>query len=100
MRTLLQFSACFALGLVVAGLLLIGLLLLGQFELIKALLLSGKPLAWLSLMLLPDTFWNGLTGAANAARNPSVRSFLELCAALAQFALLLAAGLFRLWYRR
>ena len=56
--------------------------------------------AWLSLALLPETFWNGLTGAVHAARNPSVRSFLELCAALAQIGLLLAAGLFRLWYRR
>lgn len=99
MRTLLQFSACFVLGLVVAGLLLVVLLVLGQSDLIKALLLSGKPLAWLSLTLLPETFWNGLTGAANAARNPSVRSFLELCAALAQIGLLLATGLFRLWYR-
>ncbi|MCC6076323.1 hypothetical protein ACFPTX_18060 [Pseudomonas sp. GCM10022188] len=100
MRTLLRFSACFAFGLVLAGLLLVVLLMLGQFELIKALLLSGKPLAWLSLTLVPEAFWNGLTGAVHAARNPSVRSFLELCAALAQIGLLLAAGLFRLWYRR
>ena len=100
MHALLQFSACFALGLVLAGLLLIVLLLLGQFELIKAVLLTGKPLAWLSLTLLSEAFWNGLTGVAHAARNPSVRSFLELCMALAQLGLLLATGLFRLWYRR
>lgn len=100
MRILLRFSACFALGLVLAAVLLVVLLLLGQFELIRAFLLTGKPLAGLALLLLPEAFWNGLTGVANAARNPSVRSFLELCTALAQFALLAAAGLFRLWYRR
>lgn len=100
MRTLLQFSACFAFGLVLAALLPVVLLLLGQTELIQLLLLSGKPLAWLGLTLLPEAFWNGLTGAIHATRNPSVRSFLELCVALAQIGLLLAAGLFRLWYRR
>lgn len=100
MRVLLQFFACFALGLIVAGLLLVGLLFFGQFELIKTLLLTGKPLAGVGLMLLPEAFWNGLTGVANAASNPSVRSFLELCMALAQLGLLLAAGFFRLWYRR
>lgn len=100
MRVLLQFFACFALGLIVAGLLLVGLLFFGQFELIKTLLLTGKPLAGVGLMLLPEAFWNGLTGVANAASNPSVRSFLELCMALVQLGLLLAAGFFRLWYRR
>ncbi len=100
MRVLLQFFACFALGLIIAGLLLVGLLFFGQFELIKALLLTGKPLAGVGLMLLPEAFWNGLTGVANAASNPSVRSFLELCTALAQLGLLLGAGFFRLWYRR
>ena len=100
MRTLLRFSACFALGVLLAALALLVLLLLGQHGLTRALLLSGQPLAGLGLALLPDTFWNGLTGVSNAARNPSVRAFAELCAALAQVGLLLAAGLFRRWYRR
>ena len=37
LRLLLQFSACFALGLVVAGMLLIGLMFFGQFDLIHGL---------------------------------------------------------------
>lgn len=99
MRLLLQFSACFALGLVVAGMLLIGLMFFGQFDLIHGLNFTGRPLAWLALELLPARFWDALTGLANAAANPHVRSFLQLCAALGQIALLLAAGFFRLWYR-
>ncbi|HSC83848.1 MAG TPA: hypothetical protein VLC30_09560 [Pseudomonas sp.] len=100
MRLLMQFSACFALGLVVAGILLIGLMFFGQFDLIHGLNLSGKPLASLALMLLPETFWNGLTGVPDAAANPSVQSFLQLCIALGQMALLLSVGFFRLWYVR
>lgn len=99
-RLLMQFSACFALGLVVAGAVLIGLMFFGQFDLIHGLNLSGKPLASLALMLLPDTFWNDLAGVPDAAANPSVQSFLQLCTALGQVALLLAAGFFRLWYWR
>nr|WP_298147302.1 hypothetical protein [uncultured Pseudomonas sp.] len=99
MRLLLQFSACFALGLVVAMLLLIGLMFFGQFSLIDGLLFTGKPLAQLSLTLLPDAFWTDLTGVAHAAQNNSVQSFLQMCAALGQSALLLALGFFRLWYR-
>ncbi|MHA6495043.1 hypothetical protein ACX0MV_17615 [Pseudomonas borbori] len=99
MRFLLQFSACFALGLVVATLLLIGLMFFGQFSLIDGLMFTGKPLAQLSLALLPEAFWVGLTGVADAAQNSSVQSFLQLCAAIGQCALLLALGFFRLWYR-
>jgi len=98
-RLLLQFSACFALGLLVAGMLLIGLMFFGQFDLIHGLNLSGRPLAGAALDLLPGGFWDGLTGVPGAADNPSVRSFLQLCAALAQVALLLGAAFFRLWYR-
>ncbi|PYC21852.1 hypothetical protein DMO17_15440 [Aquipseudomonas alcaligenes] len=98
-RLLLQFCACFALGLVVAGLLLIGLMFFGQFDLIHGLNFTGRPLAWLALQLLPAGFWADLTGLADAATNPHVQSFLQLCAALGQVALLLAAGFFRLWYR-
>lgn len=99
MRFLLQFSACFALGLVVAVMLLIGLMFFAQFSLIEGLLLTGKPLAQLSLTVLPDAFWADLTGVADAAQNRSVQSFLQMCAALGQCALLLALGFFRLWYR-
>ncbi|MGL4315419.1 MAG: hypothetical protein ACRCTL_02220 [Pseudomonas sp.] len=83
-----------------AGVLLIGLMFFGQFDLIHGLNLSGKPLASVALMLLPDSFWNGLAGVPDAAANPSVQSFLQLCTALGQVALLLAAGFFRLWYVR
>lgn len=99
MRLLLQFSACFALGLVVAVMLLIGLMFFGQFSLIDGLLFTGKPLAQLGLTLLPDAFWADLTGVADAAQNRSVQSFLQMCAALGQSALLLALCFFRLWYR-
>ncbi|QLC72700.1 hypothetical protein LPB260_18245 [Pseudomonas sp. LPB0260] len=100
MRVVLQFSACFALGLLVALLLLLGLMFLGQFGLIDGLLLTGKPLAQLALWALPEAFWNDLTGVADAGHNQSLASFLALCSALGQCALLLALGFFRLWYRR
>nr|WP_288355465.1 hypothetical protein [uncultured Pseudomonas sp.] len=100
MRVLMQFSACFALGLCIAGVLLIGMMFVGRFDWIEALMLSGWPVATLSLQLLPEAFWNGLTGVADAAANHSVQSFLQLCVAMAQIALLFAMGLFRLWYRR
>ncbi|TBU92884.1 hypothetical protein [Phytopseudomonas dryadis] len=100
MRACLQFSACFALGLCLAAVLLIGLMFVGRFDWIDLLLLSGKPFAQLSLLLLPGSFWDGLTGVGDAAANHAVQSFLQLCVALAQIALLLALGFFRLWYRR
>ena len=99
-RLMMRFSACFALGLVVAGVLLIGLMFFGQFDLIHGLDLSGKPLASLALALLPEAFWTALTGVPDAAENAHVQSFLQLCAGLAQVALLLALGFFRLWYVR
>lgn len=98
-RMMMQFSACFALGLVIAGLILIGLMFFGQFDLIHGLNLSGKPLAGAALAMLPGGFWDSLTGLNGAADNASVQSFLQLCVALVQMALLLAAGFFRLWYR-
>ena len=100
MRLLLQFSACFALGLAVALMVLLGLMFCGQFDLIKGLQLTGQPMAQLSLVLLPDAFWDGLTGQANATQNQAVQSFLSLCTALGQVGLLLALGFFRLWYVR
>ncbi|UTW06334.1 hypothetical protein [Pseudomonas benzenivorans] len=99
MRPVLQFCACFALGLVVAALLLIGLMFCGQFDLIDGLLLSGKPLAGLVLWALPEPLWNSLTGLAEARRSDSLRSFLALCAALGQCSLVMALGFFRLWHR-
>lgn len=100
MRIFVQFFACLALGLVVAGLMLLGLMFGGQFNLIDSLLLSGKPLAQLSLILLPETFWSELTGLADATQNRALQSFLSLCAGLGQVGLLLAGGFFRLWYWR
>ena len=98
MRLFLQFSACFGLGLAVALLVLLGLMFCGQFDLIKGLQLTGQPLAQMSLVLLPEAFWERLTGLSNAAQNPALQSFLSLCAALGQVGVLLAAGFFRLWY--
>jgi uncharacterized membrane protein YkgB len=100
MRLFVRFSACLALGLVVAVLVLLGLMFGAQFNLIEALLLSGKPLAQLSLILLPETFWHELSGLPDAAQNPALQSFLSLCAGLGQLALLLAGGFFRLCYWR
>jgi len=100
MRLFVQFSACFALGLAVALLVLLGLMFCGQFNWIDGLLLSGKPLALLSLNLLPEAFWSELTGLADATQNKSLQSFLSLCAGLGQIGLLLAGGFFRLWYWR
>ena len=68
-------------------------------HLARLILPSGKPLAYLLLHVLPDAFWQGLTGLPGAAEHPSVRSFLQLCVALAQLALLPALGFYRLWYR-
>lgn len=99
-RLLMQFSACFALGLVVAGMILVGLMFFDQFDLIRGVNLSGRPLAGVALTLLPGSFWDGLTGIPQAAENASVQSFLQLCAAFGQLALLMAAGFFRLWYWR
>lgn len=99
MRLLMQFSACLGLGLVVAVMILIGLMFCGWFNLIDGLLLTGKPLASLSLMVLPESFWSALTGIQDAAQNSTLRSFLSLCAVLGQVGLLLALGFMRLWYR-
>ena len=77
----------------------IGLMFFGQFDLIHGLNLSGRPLASVALTLLPGGFWDGLTGVPDAAGNAHIQSFLQLCVALAQVALLLGAGFFRLWYR-
>lgn len=100
MRLLLQFCACFALGLAAALLVLLGLMFGGQFDLIKGLQLAGQPLAQLSLALLPEAFWDDLTGLSNATQSRALQSFLSLCAALGQVGLLLAGGFFRLWYGR
>ncbi|GLZ84814.1 hypothetical protein Pres01_08650 [Metapseudomonas resinovorans] len=100
MRALVQFGGCFLLGLVISILLLGGLMFVGAFGFIDLWLFTGKPLAGLALWLFPGGFWQGLTGVVDAARNPALRSFLELCAALGQGALLLAVGFFRLWYWR
>lgn len=62
MRLLMQFSACLGLGLVVAVMILIGLMFVGWFDVIDGLLMTGKPLASLSLMVLPEGFWSSLTG--------------------------------------
>lgn len=100
LRLFIRWAACFALGLAVAFMLLLGLMFCGQFDLIKGLQLTGQPLAQLSLALLPEAFWESLSGLANAAQNREVQSFVGLCTALGQVGLLLALGFFRLWYVR
>ncbi|SDH88032.1 hypothetical protein SAMN05216588_108138 [Pseudomonas flavescens] len=100
MRLLLQFSACFVLGLCIAGMLLIAMMFVGRFDWIELLMLSGWPFAQLGLQLLPEPFWNALTGVNDATANSAVQSFLQLCVAMMQIGLLFALGFFRLWYRR
>ncbi|MDH1162122.1 hypothetical protein N5C55_28460 [Pseudomonas otitidis] len=100
MRALFQFSACFALGLVISVFILGGLMFANGFGVIEIWLLTGKPLASLALTVIPDGFWHALTGVMEARTNPTVNSFLQMCAALAQVALVLGYGLFRFWYRR
>ncbi|MET1077110.1 MAG: hypothetical protein ABWY06_03715 [Pseudomonas sp.] len=95
MKMLLQGFACLACGALAALGLLVGLMFTHSFTLIEALMQSGLPLARLSLEWLSPAFWQGLTGLADAAQNASVRSFLQLCAALGQLALLVAAALYR-----
>lgn len=96
---LLRFAACCAFGLILAALLLVGLMFLGHFDLIRGLSHSGQPLAGLALALLPGGLWDSLGGVPDAASNAGVRSFLSLCVALLQLALVLGTGFFRLWYR-
>ena len=47
-------------------------------RLIRGIVLRGGELS----ELLPDVFWDGLTGQANATQNQAVQSFLSLCTAL------------------
>ncbi|MGY4533667.1 hypothetical protein ACVW0Y_002799 [Pseudomonas sp. TE3786] len=96
MRMVVQLGACLALGMFVALLILVGLMFAQQFEVIKLIMVTGKPLAHLALVVLPEGFWISLTGAPDALDNPSVRSFLQMCAALGQIALLVGGGLFRM----
>jgi hypothetical protein len=67
--------------------------------LLMPLLWSGQLLSEWALYVLPAGFWEALTGVSGAGENPAVQSFLQLCVALAQLALLPALGLYRLWYR-
>ncbi|AMO74122.1 MULTISPECIES: hypothetical protein [Pseudomonas] len=100
MHLLTRFSLCLAGGLLLSVMALPLLMFVGHFELIAWLAASGKPLAWLALHLPPADFWDGLTGARDAANNPHVRSFLELCAGFAQLGLLLALPLYYWGARR
>lgn len=95
----LRFSACYALALILALVLLVTLMFFAQNDWMQLLIGSGKPLAHLLLHVLPEAFWHSLTGLTGAAEHPGVRSFLQLCVALAQLALLPALGFYRLWYR-
>lgn len=99
MRTFMRFSLCCFLGAVLSIVLLIGLMFVGRFDLIQSLTMTGIPLSWLSLNMLPAEFWQALTGVANAADNASVHSFMQLCAALGQLALVLGGGFYYYWYR-
>jgi hypothetical protein len=99
MLLLMRALACYLLALVLALLVLVGLLFCQQMELVNVLMGSGQLLSELALDLLPADFWQALTGVNDAGHNPAVQSFLQLCVALAQLALLPALGLYRLWYR-
>lgn len=100
MMILLRFGACCGLGMVLAVLLLIGLMFVDQMELVRGLVSSGEPLAGFFLLALPDTWWNALAGFPGAALNPTLRSLLTFCTALAQLGLLAGLLLYRLWYSR
>jgi hypothetical protein len=99
MLKLIRVLACYLLALLLALLVLLGLMFSQQMELIKVLMGSGQLLSGLALDLLPAGFWQALTGVNDAGQNPAVQSFLQLCVALGQLALLPALGLYRLWYR-
>ena len=99
MLLLMRVLACYLLALVLAVVVLAGLMFSQQMDLIKLLMGSGKLLSELALYLLPASFWQALTGVNDAGQNPAVQSFLQLCVALGQLALLPALDLYRLWYR-
>jgi hypothetical protein len=99
MLMLMRGLACYLLALVLAVLVLVGLLFSQQTDLLKQLMDSGQLLSELALAVLPAGFWQALTGVNDAGQNPAVQSFLQLCVALGQLALLPALGLYRLWYR-
>ena len=99
MLMLMRVLACYLLALVLAVVVLAVLMFSQQMDLIKLLMGSGKLLSELALYLLPAGFWQALTGVNDAGQNPAVQSFLQLCVALGQLALLPALGLYRLWYR-
>ncbi|MDF3937160.1 hypothetical protein [Pseudomonas citronellolis] len=94
MQVVTRFTLSFFVGLLLSVMALPLLMFVGHFELIAWLAASGKPLAWLALNLPPASFWDGLTGAHDAAHNPHVRSFLELCVGFTQLGLLLALPLY------
>lgn len=99
MRIFMRFSLCCFLGAALSVLLLVGLMFVGRFDLIGGLTMTGVPLGWLSLNILPAEFWNELTGTTDAVNNSSVQSFMQLCAALGQLALLLGSSFYYYWYR-
>ncbi|MFZ5958630.1 hypothetical protein ACA097_10190 [Pseudomonas sp. QL9] len=96
----MRFTLCLFCGLLLAVMALPLLMLVGHFELVAWLAATGKPLAWLALELPPTGFWDGLSGAHDAAHNPHVRSFLELCVGFAQLGVLIALPLYYLGARR
>ncbi|SDI28416.1 hypothetical protein [Pseudomonas panipatensis] len=100
MHALTRFALCLFAGVLLSVMALPLLMFVGHFELIAWLAATGKPLAYVALHLPPAGFWDGLTGAHDAANNPHVRSFLELCIGFAQLGLLLALPLYRLGARQ
>ena len=95
MSNVMRFYLCLFVGLLLSGLCLPVLMLLGRFDWIALLVATGKPMAHLALML-PDDLWTQLSGVEDAANNPHVRSFLEMCMGVAQLGLLLALPIYRL----
>lgn len=96
MRLFFEFVLCTVLGLLISGVILTSLLFLDKFSLIEYWIVSGKPLAYVMLVLMSDGFWEGLNGIEGAAGNPYVRFFLELYMGLGQSVLLLGLLLLRL----
>lgn len=99
MLTLIRLCACCALALLLTLVLLGALMFAQQFVLIDWWLRSGEPLAQL-LLLLPEPFWQALSGVPGATGHPALQSLLTLLSALVQAAILPALGLYRGWYGR
>lgn len=97
---ILRLGACSVLGGVLGLGLLLVLLFCGAGAVLPVFIATGKPLALMSLQLLPEVFWHSFTGMANAQQHPALLSLLQLCMALGQVGVLLGGLFYWRWYWR